>query len=150
MTSKDLIEYRNNQQWRKAEILFYEQQKDTINRITSVLSDMPKGSRKVQDNEAESLTRLLDQIDILKKEIETDAIEKEKEIKEQLKLLDEKHGLLLYHHYIIGNSIKYIAKEIIHNEKKYTYKLRDKALEEFDKLDKKEKKKVESRKQSVI
>ena len=111
---------------------------------------MPKGSRKVQDNEAESLTRLLDQIDILKKEIETDAIEKEKEIKEQLKLLDEKQGLLLYHHYIIGNSIKYIAKEIIHNEKKYTYKLRDKALEEFDKLDKKEKKKVESRKQSVI
>lgn len=92
------------------------------------------GSRKVEDNEAESLIKLLDQIDILKKEIEEDAIEKEKQIKEQLKKLDAKQGLLLYHHYILGSSIKYIAKEVLHNEVKYTYALKDKALNEFDKI----------------
>lgn len=46
MTSKELIEFNNNQKWRRAEILFYEQQKDNINRITSVLSDMPKRKQK--------------------------------------------------------------------------------------------------------
>ena len=104
---------------------------------------MPKGSRKVQDIEAESLVKLLDQIKQLKTEIEEESVNTENEIKKQLEQLEPKHGLLLYHHYILGDSIKYIAKEVLHNEKKYTYKLKDKALEEFDKLDEKEKKKVE-------
>lgn len=46
MTREDLIEYNTNQKWRRAEITFYEQQKETINRITSVLSDMPKRKQK--------------------------------------------------------------------------------------------------------
>ena len=58
----------------------------------------------------------------------------ENKIKEQLNLLEPKYGLLLYHHYILGNSIKYIAKHVVFNEVKYTYKLRDKALEEFNKI----------------
>ena len=53
---------------------------------------------------------------------------------EQLDKLDPKHGLLLYNHYILGNSIKYIAREVLHYELKYTYTLRDDALNEFDKL----------------
>lgn len=134
MTSKDLIEFNINQKWARARISFCEQQKETIGRLTAVLSDMPKGSRKVEDNEAESLTKLLDQIDELKKQIEKEAFDMENKIKEQLNLLEPKYGLLLYHHYILGHSIKYIAKQVVYNEVKYTYKLRDKALEEFDKL----------------
>lgn len=135
MTSKELIEFNINQKWARARISFCEQQKETIGRLTAVLSDMPKGSRKVEDNEAESLTKLMDQVDDLRKQIEQDAIEMENKIKEQLNLLEPKYGLLLYHHYILGHSIKYIAKNVVYNEVKYTYKLRDKALEEFDKLD---------------
>ena len=138
-----LINFSINQKWTKARVKFLEEQIETIGRLNNVLSDMPKGSRKVQDSEAESLIKLLDQIKELKKEIEENAINMETEIKEKLKQLEPKHGLLLYHHYILGDSIKYIAKEILHNEKKYTYKLKDKALEEFDKLEEKEKKKVE-------
>lgn len=134
MTSKELIEFNINQKWARARISFYEQQKETIGRLTAVLSDMPKGSRKVQDVEAESLIRLMDQVDGLREQIEQEAIETENKIKEQLNLLEPKYGLLLYHHYILGHSIKYIAKNVVYNEVKYTYKLRDRALEEFDKL----------------
>lgn len=69
----------------------------------------------------------------MKKEIEEDAIEMENKIKEQLKLLDTKQGLLLYHYYVLGNSIKYIAKQVLHHEEKYTYRLKKEALDEFDK-----------------
>lgn len=136
---KELINFNISQRWAKARIKFFEEQIKNVNRLTSVLSDMPKGSRKVEDSEADSLVQLLDKIKDLKDEIEMNIIEKENELKEELNQLEPKYGLLLYHHYILGDSIKYIAKEILHNEVKYTYKLRDKALNEFDRI-KREKK----------
>lgn len=139
MTRKELINFNISQRWTRARIKFLKEQIETIGKLNSVLSDMPKGSRKVEDNEAESLVKLLDQIQELKTEIENNAIDMENKIKEELNKLEPKYGLLLYHHYILGDSIKYIAKEVLHNEVKYTYKLRDKALDEFDKL-KREKK----------
>ncbi len=42
MTSKELIEFNINQKWARARISFCEQQKETIGRLTAVLSDMPK------------------------------------------------------------------------------------------------------------
>ncbi len=131
---EELINFNISQRWRRARISFFEEQIKTIGRLNSVLSDMPKGSRMVQDPEAESLVRLLDKIKELKREIEDEALREEERLKERLELLKPKYGLLLYHHYILGDSIKYIAKEIIHNEEKYTYKLRDRALEELEKL----------------
>lgn len=134
MTREDLKKFNITQKWTKARVKFLQEQIETIGKLNSVLSDMPKGSKKYQDPEAESLTKLLDQIEELKTEIENNAIDMENKIKEELEQLEPKHGLLLYHHYILGDSIKYIAKEVLYNEVKYTYKLRDKALEEFDKL----------------
>jgi len=139
MTRKELINFNISQRWTRARIKFLEEQIKTINKLSAILSDMPKGSRAVEDNEAESLVRLLDQIKELKEDIENKAIEMENKLKDELNQLEPKYGLLLYHHYILGDSIKYIAKEVLHNEVKYTYKLRDKALDEFDKL-KREKK----------
>lgn len=132
MTREDLKNFIINQKWTKARISFLEEQIQTLGRLNSILSDMPKGSRIVQDNEAESLAKLLDQINELKNQLNKETLESENKIKEQLELLDAKHGLLLYHHYILGNSIKYIAKEVLHYEVKYTYTLKDEALDEFD------------------
>lgn len=134
MTREDLVNFNINQQWRKTRILFLEEQIKTIGRLTAVLSDMPKGSKKIYDNEAESLSKLIDQIKALELEIENSAIEEESKINEQLKRLEPKYALLLYNHYILGKSIKYIAREVIHNEIKYTYTLKEKALDEFDKF----------------
>ena len=81
MTREDLINFNISQQWRKARIEFCEKQIETLGRLTTVLSDMPKGSRKVYDNEAESLSKLIDQIKQLEKEIENEVIETENKIK---------------------------------------------------------------------
>lgn len=132
MNRKDLEDYSIKQKWTKARISFLEEQTKNVNRLSSILSDMPKGSKIVYDNEAESLTRLLDQIEALKREVRQETVDMENEIKKQLEQLQPKHGLLLYHYYILGDTIKHIAKEVLHYELKYTYKLRDSALEEFD------------------
>ena len=134
MTREDLINFNINQQWRKARINFCEEQIKTINKLVSVLDDMPKGSRLVYDNEAEKLSKLVDQIKELESQIENAAIEEENRITNQLKQLEPKYGLILYNYYLLGKSIKYIAKEVIFNEVKYTYILKDRALDEFDKL----------------
>lgn len=134
MNKDILINYNINQKWRKARIKFCENQIETIGRLTSVLSDMPKGSRKVYDNEAEDLTKLMDQIRKLEKEIEDETVEQESKIKEKLEKLESKYGLLLYHHYILGDSIKYIAREVLHYGEKYVYELKQEALEKFSKL----------------
>lgn len=137
MNRDDLINFNITQRWTRARIKFLKEQIETIGRLNSVLSDMPKGSRKVEDNEAESLVKLLDQIEELKTEIENNAIDMENKIKEELNQLEPKYGLLLYHHYILGDSIKYIAKEILHYKEKYVYDLKKEALEKFDELQEK-------------
>lgn len=134
MTRKDLEEYSIKQKWTKARISFLEEQIKTVGKLGSILSDMPRGSNFIQDKEAENVVKLMDQIRELEKEINEETLEIEKKLKEQLNLLEARYGLLLYHFYIVGDSMKYIAKEIIHNEVKYTYRLKEKALEEFDKL----------------
>ena len=137
MNREDLINFNISQQWKKARIHFFEEQIKTLGRLTAVLSDMPKGSRKVYDNEAESLSKLIDQIRELEKEIENEVILEENRIKEQLDKLEPKHGLLLYNHYILGKSIKYIAREVLHYREKYVYDLKKEALNKFDEVQEK-------------
>lgn len=133
MTREDLKKYSIIQKWTRARISFLEEQIENVGKLNSIISDMPKGSRIVQDQEAESITRLIDQINELKAEVRKEALDMEQEIKEQLNLLEPKHGLLLYHYYILGNSIKYIAREVLHYREKYVYDLKKEALNEFDK-----------------
>ena len=60
MNREDLKNYKYNQIWIKDQTEYIETQKETINRLNSILSDMPKGSRVVYDNEAEKLAQLMD------------------------------------------------------------------------------------------
>lgn len=136
MTREDLIKFSINQKWKKARINFYKEQLETINRLNSVLSDMPKGSRQVYDNEAENLIKLIDQINDLIEDIRNSTVEMENKVNKELEKLEPKYGLLLYHHYIIGDSIKYIAKDILHYREKYVYELKQEALDRFDELGK--------------
>lgn len=152
MTRDDLIKYKINREWLKVRVEFCKEQLETIGKLNNILSDMPKGSRQVYDNEAESLAKLLDMINDFKNQLIEESLKIEDEANNQLQeltFINEDYGLILYHFYILGNEMGYIAKEIVHHEKKYTYKLKDEALKEFDKLDK-ENKKVESRIENVI
>ena len=60
MNREDLKGYRHTQEWIKGRIEYIEQYKSSINKLNSVLSDMPKGSREIQDNEAEKIAELID------------------------------------------------------------------------------------------
>ena len=60
MTREDLKDYKYNQEWIKGRLEYIEEYRISITNITSVISDMPKGSREVQDSMAEKLSTLID------------------------------------------------------------------------------------------
>jgi hypothetical protein len=63
MDRKDLKSFKNNQEWIKEQTEYIEQQKEQVNKLTSTLSDMPEGTREVQDSMAEKLSILMDNLD---------------------------------------------------------------------------------------
>ena len=65
MTREDLKNYKYNQEWIKGRLEYIEEYKTSIVNITAVLSDMPKGSKEVQDSMAEKVAILLDNINEL-------------------------------------------------------------------------------------
>ena len=60
MNRQDLINYKNDKIWIKDQIEYIKEQKETINQLSSILSDLPKGSRKIYDTEAENIAKLED------------------------------------------------------------------------------------------
>ncbi len=42
MNRENLINYKNNQMWIKDQFEYIAEQKETINKLNSILSDMPK------------------------------------------------------------------------------------------------------------
>ena len=82
MNRNDLKNYKHTEEWIKGRIEYIEQYKSNINRLNSILSDMPKGSKEVQDSEAEKIAELLDSVDELLEKV------KEKN-KQQMKILQQ-------------------------------------------------------------
>ena len=65
MTREDLKEYKYNQEWIKGRLEYIEEYRTSITNITSVISDMPKSSREVQDSMAEKIAELIDMVNEL-------------------------------------------------------------------------------------
>ena len=82
MNRNDLKNYKHTEEWIKGRIEYIEQYKSNINRLNSILSDMPKGSKEVQDSEAEKIAELLDNVEELLEKV------KEKN-KQQMKILQQ-------------------------------------------------------------
>ena len=55
MTRDDLRNYKYNQEWIKGRLEYIEEYKSSITNISVILSDMPRGSKKVQDSIAEKI-----------------------------------------------------------------------------------------------
>lgn len=111
MNREDLKNYKYNQIWIKDQTEYIETQKETINRLNSVLSDMPKGSRQVYDNEAESLTKLMDMFNELMQKIIKEK-ELQNKIVEQVNKIDFPYRNILYKVYIQGKSLVTVASEM--------------------------------------
>lgn len=133
-TREDLKEYKYNQEWIKGRIEYIEEYKTTINKLTSTLSDMPKGSRVEQDSEAEKLTKLMDIIKELEDKILKEN-EKQKQILEQLDKVEQPYRNILDKVYIQGKSLVTTASEMGYDYK-YMCKQHRIALNKFEEHDK--------------
>lgn len=135
MTREDLKNYKYTQEWIKDRTEHIEEYKTSITNITSVLSDMPKGSRQVEDSIAEKIAILLDDVnDILKVIVKEE--KKQKEIIEQLNKVEQPYRLLLEKVYIQGKTLVTVASEMDYDYK-HMCKMNGIALNKFDEHDKK-------------
>ena len=135
MTREDLKDYKYNQEWIKGRLEYIEEYKTSIIKITSVISDMPRGSKEVQDSMAEKVAILLDNINELMKKMLTEQ-GKQKEILEQLDKVAQPYKLILEKVYIQGKSLVTVASEMNY-EYKYICKQNRIALNKFENTTKK-------------
>ena len=135
MNREDLKKYKYNQKWIEGRFEYIEQYKATLTNITSILSDMPKGSRKVQDSIAEKITILLDNVNELMAKIVKEQ-EKQKLILEQLDKVEQPYKLILEKAYIQGKTLVTVASEMGYDYK-HMCKMNGVALKKFDEHDKK-------------
>lgn len=111
MTREDLKDYKHNQEWIKGRLEYIEEYKTSITNITSVISDMPKGSKEIQDSMAEKIATLIDNVDELLARIVKEQ-EKQKQILEQLDKVEQPYKLILEKQFIQGKSLVIIAGEM--------------------------------------
>lgn len=111
-------------------------------KITTTLSDMPKGSNIVPDKIAEKIAIMLDSIgDMLDKVNEYQV--KQEEILKQLELVEQPYRLILEKAYIQGKKLVTVASEMNYNYE-YMKKMNGVALNKFDEFEIKERKVTES------
>ena len=134
MNREDLKRYKNKQQWIKDQINYIETQKETVNRLNSILSDMPRTSRNVNDKEAENISKLIDSFDEMMQIIIQEE-KKQKKIVEQINKIEFPYRNILFKVYIQGKSLVTVASEMNYDYKHMCYK-NGIALNKFDELDK--------------
>ena len=133
MNRKDLKDYKYTQDWIKDQEEYIQNQMETVNRLNSILSDMPKGSRVVYDNEAEKLTSLMDKFNELM-DIVIEEKEKQKAIIENINKIDFPYRNILFKVYIQGKTLVTVASEMNYSYERIKHMNRI-ALMEFDKLE---------------
>ena len=132
MNREDIKNYKYNQIWIKDQMKYIETQKETINRLNSILSDMPKGSRVVYDNEAEKLAQLMDYFNELMDKV-LEEKEKQKQIVEIINKIEFPYRNILFKVYIQGKSLVTVASEMNYS---YVHVCREHgiALNKFDEM----------------
>lgn len=132
MTREDLKNYKYNQEWIKGRLEYIEEYKTSIVNITSVLSDMPKGSKEVQDSMAEKVAILLDNInELLEKVVKEQEIQKQ--ILKQLDYIEQPYRAILEKHYINGDKLVQVACDLKYNYE-YIKKANSIGLRKFDEI----------------
>lgn len=111
MTREDLKNYKYNQIWIKDQTEYIEAQKETINKLNTILSDMPKNGKYVYDKEAENLTKLMDCFNELMQKIVKEK-EQQNKIVEQVNKIEFPYRNILYKVYIQGKTLVKTANEM--------------------------------------
>lgn len=133
MNRNDLKNYKHTEELIKGRIEYIEQYKSNINRLNSILSDMPKGSKEVQDSEAEKIAELLDSVDELLEKVK-EKNKQQMKILQQLEKVEQPYRNILDKYYIQGKSLVVVSAEMGYNYE-YTKRMNGIALNKFDKLE---------------
>ena len=134
MTREDLKDYKYTQQWINDRQMYIEEYRTDIEKITTTLSDMPKGSSQVEDKMAEKIAKLLDMVDELAEKI-VDKVKIQQEILEQLDKVEMPYRLILDKAYIQGKSLVTVASEMNYTYE-YMRKINGIALKKFEEVTK--------------
>lgn len=114
MNREDLKKYKYNKEWVKERLEYIEEQKCLLTKITTTISDIPKGSGN-NDKLAENIAKMLDNLNELSEKLLIMQ-------KEQIKLLntiekvEEPYRTILDKHYIQNKTLVEVAYEM-----DYTY-----------------------------
>ncbi len=129
---QELKDYIYNKKWIEGRLKDIEERRYILDKITTTLSDMPKGSRQVYDNQAESLVKIIDETN----ELESLLLELRKrqiEIENKIDKIEQPYRNILYFRYIRGYNLTEVSNEI-DEEYDYTRKLHGIALIKYAKL----------------
>ena len=130
MNREDLKEYKYNKEWIKNRTEWIKEQQTTINKLGSIVSDLPKGSNSIYDKEAERLADLNECFDELMEEIVFEK-KKQKKIVDAIKMVKQPYRNILFKSYIQGKSLVKVANEMDYNYE-YMKKMNGIALNKFD------------------
>lgn len=134
MNRENLKNFKHNQEWIEGRFEYIEKYKASLTNITTILSDMPKGSRQVEDSMAEKIATLYDSIDDLLARI-NEQNKKQVEILNQLEKVKQPYRLILEKAYIQGKSLVTVASEMNYTYE-YMRKMNALALLKFDEIEK--------------
>ncbi len=134
-TKKELNSYLQDKKILKEKENDLEELITRATKITTELSDMPKGNSEIQDKMAELASQIVD----MKNEKYEQIIKMyntKKQIEDKIDLLEQPYKNILYFKYIKGKNLTEVAN-IINKEYKWTCKLYGEALKKYKEHDKK-------------
>lgn len=134
MTAKEeLMEYIYEQQRVSDTLEYYEKLKDRAEKVTSIMSDMPKGTNKeIQDSMAECIAEMAD----ISNEYAKNLVKAEKareNVERKIEKVKQPFKNILFFRYVCGDSFEKIATKMGYDFK-YICNLHGTALREFEKV----------------
>ncbi len=123
---QELKDYIYEKKWIEEKLEDIKERRSLLDNITNILSDMPKGSKKVYDSQVESLAKILDLTNDLEKCLKELKI-KQVEIENKINKIEQPYKNILYFRYIKGYNLTEVSAEI-DEEYDYTRKLHGTAL----------------------
>lgn len=126
---QELKDYIYNKKWVEERLEDIEERKSLLYKITTTLSDMPKGKAKTNDTNMQSLVSIIDDTEELEKYMK-DLKEKQFEIENVIDRIEQPYKNILYFRYIKGYNLTEVSGEI-DEEYDYTRKLHGIALMKY-------------------
>lgn len=129
---KELECYKNLERIIDQRRAWIKERKSTVSKVTSTLSNEPKGTRKCNDSMAENLTNILD----IEAETETKIQKLElqkKHIYNKISKLEEPYQELLFNNYIIGLTVENTG-EVMGYSRAQIFRLKKDSLIEYTKI----------------